>query len=247
MVDAFYDTDRDIAAAAQCRCEWAMDWNSAVAWAEWPDFRWVPRRWRLPTLGPTDNCVGVSCAGEMGTSGTSSRQLAGRHDKHGRFPGPAAVHLLVRRGVYGSGSAWASICPSATRGTAPATDAPGMPWPSATAMLPSIPEPGTHALMLPPASALRRSARRLQRRAHGTRYPWIRRSRPPSSRLQNRRSAGSASPRRRNLEVPADLARENVVDLSVARHRRCLAGPSSSRRQSADRPLAATSSHGTSR
>mgnify|MGYP001003726821 CR=1 FL=1 len=163
VVDAFYDTDRDITWLRNADVNGPMDWNSAVAWANGLIFAGFSD-WRLPTLGPTDNCVGVSCAGgEMGhlwyvELGNSPGAMTNTGDFQNLLP---SIYWYAG-GVWNPGSAWAFNMSFGNQGTAPATDA----WYAMAVRdgdVPSIPEPETHALMLAGLGLLA-LARRLQRR-----------------------------------------------------------------------------------
>ena len=63
VVDAFYDTDLDITWLRDANVNGAMDWDTAVAWADGYSFGGYSD-WRLPT---SDTCSGYPCIGsEMG-------------------------------------------------------------------------------------------------------------------------------------------------------------------------------------
>lgn len=64
QVDAFYDTDLDITWLRDANVNGAMDWDTAVAWADGYSFA-GHSDWRLPTSDTT--CFGFGCtASEMG-------------------------------------------------------------------------------------------------------------------------------------------------------------------------------------
>lgn len=64
MVDAFYDTDLDITWLRDANVNGAMDWDTAVAWADGYSFGGYSD-WRLPTSDTI--CFGFGCtASEMG-------------------------------------------------------------------------------------------------------------------------------------------------------------------------------------
>ena len=63
VVDAFYDTDLDITWLRNANLNGAMNWSSAVAWADGLSFGGYDD-WRLPT---SDTCAGYNCTGsELG-------------------------------------------------------------------------------------------------------------------------------------------------------------------------------------
>jgi hypothetical protein len=63
LVDAFYDTDLDITWLRDANVNGAMDWDTAVAWADAYSFGGYSD-WRLPALG---GCTGFDCTdSEMG-------------------------------------------------------------------------------------------------------------------------------------------------------------------------------------
>ena len=64
VVDAFYDTVLDITWLRDANVNGAMDWNTAVAWADGYSFGGYSD-WRLPTMGTCSINTGCSGALEM--------------------------------------------------------------------------------------------------------------------------------------------------------------------------------------
>ena len=103
VVDAFYDTDLNITWLRDANVNGAMDWSTAVAWADGYSFGGYSD-WRLPT---SDSCYGDNCTGsEMGHLWyvELGNAAPGPMTNMGDFQNLSANPILGNFGFYWSGT-----------------------------------------------------------------------------------------------------------------------------------------------